>query len=152
MTDQSKQKIVDVSDEELIRLRDALLTKYGSYLKPGESLSIDAERTVEHSWASIVLERGQDLRVELEAAALPADTDRVWDANSELENVLDFLDVNLEEFFEEDRHARWHDDWRQYDYHDSVLRFRGSIVKPGLEALADEWLAGAEDSNRKDFD
>lgn len=157
MTDHhdDERKVAALTPREQAQLRDALSSKFGAHLRPGESLAIDVERGEERCRASIVLEDADaSFRFELEVVALASDADdsSKWDPAAEMENVLDLLDVSLEDYFAEERTPRFHDDWRVYDYRGAKLRLRGQTTRPDLEALADQWLAAGGDPGRKDFD
>lgn len=146
-----KKKVEPVTPEELLSLRDALSGKYGAYLRPGEWLTLDAERTKEHAWATITLETSdQTERLELECASVPGDVEDAdeWDAATMFDLVIDLLDAQLENWFDDERLPRFHDDWRVYDFEGNQLRFRGLRTRPDLEALADAWLESGGDPTR----
>lgn len=137
-------EIPAVSAADLGKLRDALSIRYGAKLRPGEVLTVDAERSAEQCWARIEIALADNsYQLEVEAAAVPDDVsaESSWDPVAAFELVLDLLDAQLDEYFDGDRFARWHEDWRIYEFEGSHLRFRGREARPDLEALADAWLA-----------
>ena len=140
----SKQDVTPLSAKELGKVRDAISSQFGHYLKPGETLTVDAERDNKQCWARLEIGTADDsFSLELEAAALPSDApfDAKWDAEARFDDVVDMLDAQLADYFENERHALFHDDWRIYDFEGAVLRFRGRESRPALESLADAWLA-----------
>ena len=142
------KNVAPVSPADLLQLRDALSMKFGVYLRPGEGLSLDADRSAEHAHAVVVLTSSDETSfVEVEAASVPEDQDAPaeWDAEEALVLVIDLIDIHLEEFFEEERVPRFHDDWRPYDLEGQHLRLRGVHTRPQLDALADAWLAAGGD-------
>lgn len=137
--------VAPVTPEERATIRDAISSKYGTRLRPGESLSANVERTPEHCWARVIVEAADEtFRLELEAAAVRSDEDdpKQWKPEERFQQVLDLIDLQLNTFFEEDRTPRFHDDWRVYNLTEGGvdLRFRGKQRRPDLEALADQWL------------
>lgn len=134
-------KVKPVDADELSEIRDALSQQFGRYLQPGESMTIDAERDEEKCWARVVLATADDsFQLELEAVSLPGDDDGKWDPVARFDDVIDLLDANLDEYFEEERHHFFHDDWRLYTFENATLRFRGAETRPDIDALADAWL------------
>ncbi len=131
-----------VTEDERKRINQATATKYSLNLQPGESLELDVERDAEHGNVRVTLTNNDDtLRVELEAAVLSSDEHLAPPSIEErLYVAIDFVDAMLESYFE-DRDTRYHSDWRIYDFEHAQVRFRGSITRPNLEALADAWLA-----------
>lgn len=138
-----RDKVAPVTDKEQLRLREAIAAKFGYRLRAGETLSVDVERTRDHAWATVIIEVPDDsFRLECEAVSQPDDQpdDTNWDAVEQLQLALDLIDAQLEQYFDEERAMRFHDDWRIYDFEEWKLRFRGAERRPELEALADQWL------------
>ncbi len=149
-SDDDSSKVDPVTPEEHATIRDALSSKFGARLRPGESLSVDLERDGEHVWGQVILDAADDtFRLELEAAAVRSDepNPKKWDPMERFQMVLDLLDLQLNTFFEEERTARFHDDWRIYKLEETGpdLRFRGRQRRPDLDALADQWLKAGGD-------
>lgn len=147
--EQDKPAIQPISAEELGKIRDAMSGRYGLKLKPGEALTVNAERSAEQCWVRIEIETADgSYLLEAEVAALPSDVPAVstWEPLQAFDDALDLLDEQLHDYFENDRFAKWHDDWRVYDFEGANLRFRGRESRPDLEALADAWLAGNADN------
>lgn len=145
---ESNLKVEPVSPKELLAMRNALAAKYGARLRAGESLAVDAERAKDHVWVQIVIEAtDQTFRLEFEAASVPADATDGWVAPKRFDLALDLADSKLEEYFENDRFAKLHDDWRFYEFDGVELRFRGVERRPHLDQLADQWLEAATETD-----
>lgn len=138
-----KSVVRPVSAEELAQLHEALATRHGARLKPGEGITVRAERLPEHVAAVLVLASADDaMRLELEAAVIPDDDHKaVATPDEQLDAAVDFCDAMLTEFLDNDRFGNFHDDWRLYDFDDLVVRFRAQLTHPNIDALADAWLA-----------
>lgn len=124
-------------------IRQTLLSRFGAFLKPGEQLSIDAEKSSEYVFATLAVEApDRTFRVEVDGAYLAADQGQEVLAAPEhmLELVIEFLKMQLYEFFRTDREERFHIDWRKYPVERGTIRFRGQITRPALEEEADELL------------
>lgn len=124
-------------------IRQALMQRFSAFLKPGESLEIEAEHSAEYIWARIRLARvDESFQLDVEASILEADQkDRgAWDATRYLELGIEFLKLQLYEFFRQDRDERFHIDWRIYPVEAVVVRFRGLISMPSVEREADALL------------
>ena len=139
-----------LSAAELGKIRDALSVRYGLKLEAGELLAVDAERTKEQCWSRVEISKADgSYLLEVECASLPSDaaSSKSWTPIAAFDVVVDFLDSQLFEYFEDGRFARWHDDWRLYELDGHTVRFRGRESRPDLEALADQWLATADDAD-----
>lgn len=134
-----------LSRDELANIEDAVVAKYGAFLKPGEWISIDVTQDKVHCHTTMFLENPDGgERLELESVVLDSDNDNIEPAlnmKARFDHSIDFLDSQLESFFEDDRHPRFHDDWRLYQLDAVIVRFRGRRRHPDLEQLADQWLA-----------
>ena len=144
MTTEEKQEHL-LTKEEMANIEAAVIAKYGPRLKPGEWLSIDVKQDRTQCHAVIYLECQDDTeRLELESVVLQSDNDdSKLDMASRFDHAIDFLDRQLERYFENDRFERFHDDWRRYDFESIVVRFRGAIRNPAVDQLADQWLASS---------
>ncbi len=150
MTSNTK-KLGPVDESEIARIHEALIAKYGVQLKPGESLSLDVERSNEHAHATLILASADDgFRLEMEAALLESDETDGFEVKPEERHLkaVDFIDVMLEEYFAEDRHIRFHDDWRVAEWESALVRSRGVERRPHLEAMADAWLEAGGDPEK----
>lgn len=137
------KELADLEPKEVARINEALIAKYGVKLEPGESLSLDIERSSEHAHAQLTLSNADDtFRLELEAAILESDETEGSEVVPSARHLIavDFLDAILEEYFSEDRHANFHDDWRVLEFETTNVRFRGGERRPSIEAMADAWL------------
>lgn len=124
-------------------IRQALTARFAAFLKPGESLQIDAEKSAEYVYGTIVVTSADDsFRLDLEASILAADqkAEKLDNPERFLELSIEFLKLQLYEFFRQDRQERFHIDWRLYPVEKATIRFRGQIRKPSLEREADELL------------
>lgn len=124
-------------------IRQALTTRFSAFLKPGEGLEVDAERSEDYVYGTIAVTSADDaFRLDVEAAILAADqSQKVFDdPDAYLELALEFLKLKLYDFFRQDRKERFHVDWRLYPVEKATIRFRGQIRKPSLEQAADDLL------------
>ncbi|QED26007.1 hypothetical protein FRD01_01770 [Microvenator marinus] len=135
----------DSTKENGRKINEALIAKYGAYLRPGEAMAAVLDITEEYALVRVVLAATDEsfrfeiagaLEFEVEHKA-EVDEAEAWSV------VLDFLDLQLEEFFESDRVLVTHEDWRVYEYLGYSLKFQGIHRKPELEKLADQWLRDA---------
>lgn len=146
-----KKELPQLEDKEIARINQALIAKYGVQLKPGESLSLDVERSHEHAHATLTLSNADDtFRLELEAALLESDeTDQTEVVPSGRHLIaVDFIDTVLDEYFAEDRHGVFHEDWRMMEFESALVRFRGRDRRPQIEAMADAWLEANGDPEK----
>lgn len=146
----SKQKkgLEPLDSGEIAKVNEALIARFGVQLRPGESLSLDVERSQEHALATLSLSNADDsFQLELEAAVLETDEAEETKVNPASRHLIavDYLDTVLEEYFSADRHYRFHDDWRVVDFESTAVRFRGVERRPHLEATADAWLEAGGD-------
>ena len=126
-------------------IRQALTARFSAFLKPGESLEVDAEKSADYVYGTItVTSADKSFRLDIEAAILAADqaTGELGEPDAYLELALEFLKLQLYEFFRQDRQERFHIDWRLYPTEKATIRFKGQIRKPTLEHEADELLDG----------
>src|SRR5690554_7647196 len=75
-------------------VRQALMQRFSAFLKPGESLDIEAEHSAEYVWARIRLSRADEsFQLDVEASILQADQKGVelWDPQRFLELDIEFL-------------------------------------------------------------
>jgi hypothetical protein len=125
-------------------IRQALTARFSAFLKPGEALRIDAERSQDYVYATVAVTSADDsFRLDLEAAITAADqkVEALDDPDASLELAIEFLKLQLYEFFRQDRQERFHIDWRLYPVERATIRLRGEIRKPSLEQRADQMLA-----------
>lgn len=128
-------------------IRQSLMQRFSAFLKPGEKLDIEAEQSAEYVWARIRMTRvDESFQLDIEASILAADQKggAAWDATRYLELGIEFLKLQLYEFFRQDRDERFHVDWRIYPVETLILRFRGQITKPSVEREADALLEVSE--------
>lgn len=134
-------------------IRQALTARFAAFLKPGESLELDAEKSDEYVYGTIVVTSADDsFRLDLEASILAADQQvkALDNPDGFLELALEFLKLQLYEFFRQDREERFHVDWRKYPVEKAVIRFRGQIRKPSLEREADALLEDEDSAAQSD--
>ncbi|MGM0555641.1 MAG: hypothetical protein ACQEVA_04595 [Myxococcota bacterium] len=128
-------------------IRQTLISRFGAFLKPGERLEIDAERSSEYVYSTLAVEAAdRTSRVEVEGSIIAADhgEETLDSPEHALELVIEFLKMQLYEFFRSDREERFHIDWRKYPVERGTIRFRGQITRPALEEKADELLDDQE--------
>ena len=127
-----------------LRRARALEIDYEAFLAPGERLNVRAEQSPKFIYAQLVLERAdRSLRLDLEAAFTEQDVEPGGDLpapDQALDLLMDYLKMQLYEYFRSDRTERFHADWRTYPYEDFVLRARGVQSSPRLETLANDLL------------
>lgn len=131
-------------------IRQTLISRFGAFLKPGEQLDIDAEKADSYVFATLAVEAaGRTFRVEVEGSILAADQgdEKLVAQDQMLELVIEFLKMQLYEFFRSDREERFHIDWRKYPVERGVIRFRGQVTRPALEDEADELLDEPESTS-----
>lgn len=124
-------------------IRQALMARFSAFLKPGESLEIDAELADEYVWAIIrLVSADESFQLDVEASILAADQGarQLEEAEKYLEMVIEFLKLQLYDYFRQDRDERFHIDWRIYQVQQFNVRFRGQIRQPTLEEQADALL------------
>lgn len=135
--------MTDLTKNEVGKINDALIAKYGGYLRPGEAMAAIVDTTEEYSLVRIVLS-SEMIRAEFAAAIEFEDAHKTEVVQEDAwSTALDFLDLQLEEFFQSDRLLILHEDWRVYDYLGLKVKFQGLNRRPNLEAIADQWLREA---------
>jgi hypothetical protein len=142
-TAEAERDVETLAPRQKQLIRQALTTRFAAFLKPGESLEIDAEKSEEYVYATIAVRSADDsFRLDLEGSILAADQDKKKLESPELylELTIEFLKLQLYEFFRQDRQERFHIDWRLYPVEKATIRLRGEIRKPSLEREADELL------------
>ncbi|QDG54600.1 hypothetical protein FIV42_28795 [Persicimonas caeni] len=147
-TSQGEREVELLAPRQKQLIRQALTARFSAFLKPGESLELDAEQSEDYVYGTIaVTSADESFRLDLEASILAADqkAEKLDSPERFLELALEFLKLQLYEFFRQDRQERFHVDWRLYPVEKATIRFRGQIRKPSLEREADA-LLGEEDS------
>jgi len=143
-----EREVETLTAEEQRRIRNAMEFRFGGYLRPGESIAIDAEKNDEYVYSEVTLEAADEsLRVELEAAVLAADqgVEVFADPREALDLAFEFLKLQLYDYFKQERGERFHVDWRHYTIEQTDVRFRGRIRRPKLEREADAMLEDWEE-------
>jgi hypothetical protein len=146
----NQREVERLERQERQSLHDSLMFRFDAYLRPGESLTVDAERSDEYVYTQVVLESADEtLRLELEASVLAADqqVESFADPQEALDLAFEYLKIRLREFFTGDRQERFHVDWRIYEVEGTAVRFRGELRKPEIEKRADELLDEADDQS-----
>ena len=153
-TEAGERRVETFSSDERRRIENAMNFRFNAYLKPGESISVDAEVDDEYIYTELTLEAADEsFRLELESAVLAADQGGETFAapGDALDQAFEFLKLRLYEFFQSSRTERFHIDWRHYTVNQTAVRFRGKMRKPELETRADDLLDDA-DFDESDFD
>lgn len=148
MTDSStggeKRQVDKLAPRQRQLIRQALVARFGAFLKPGESIDIDAEKSDEYVYARVeVASADETFKLGVEAAVLAADQERLERLDPPerfLELTIEFLKLQVYEFFRRDRDERFHVDWRLYPVDTATIRFRGQVRRPELERRADALL------------
>lgn len=142
-TSEDERDVVLLAPRQKQLIRQALTARFSAFLKPGESLELDAEKSDDYVYGTIaVTSADKSFRLDLEASILAADQkqEKLDNPDGFLELTLEFLKLQLYEYFRQDRQERFHIDWRLYPVEKATIRFRGQIRKPSLEREADELL------------
>jgi len=135
--------MTELTKSEVGKINDALIAKYGGYLRPGEAMAAIVDTTEEYSLVRIVLS-SESIRAEVAAAIEFEDAHKSEVIEEDAWTIaLDFLDLQLEEFFQSERALIMHEDWRVYDFLGFKVKFQGLNRRPNLEAMADQWLRDA---------
>lgn len=155
MTDQIKRREPEqkLAPGERLSLSRSMTRDHEAFLAPGERFAVDAEvgkqgsqGAPEYVWAQLLLGRPDDsFRLEMEAAMVPGDQEPgviFPEAELAMETLFAMLRVRLYDYFRQDRHALFHDDWRMQPFGEWAVRFRASQSNPGLDAQADALLDG----------
>lgn len=150
MTEQNQAKPprFSLSDSEKLAMARALNRDYEAFLAPGEKFTTLSEADASYVHAQIVLTSADaHSRLDIEAVIIPQDLssqqERLEDrAFADL--LFDFLRIQLYEFFRQDRHMRFHLDWRVFPFEGYPVRLRGAVTQPDLIAQADALLEQVE--------
>lgn len=132
-----------LAPQDCARLARALSRDFEAFLAPGERFAVQGEVGEGFVYAQLVLSRpDRSFQLDLEAVAVEQDHSdgEVPTGKEGIALLLEFLRLQLYEFFRQDRHQRFHIDWRGYLYEGASLRFRGSLRSPQLEEQADALL------------
>ena len=138
-----QRDVETLTAEEHKRIKNAMMYRFGAYLRPGESIAIDAEKGKEYVFSQLTLGAADgSFELELEASVLAADqgVEEFAEPGDALDLAFEFLKLRLYEFFQTDRTERFHIDWRHYTARNTDVRFRGEMRRPELEERADELL------------
>jgi hypothetical protein len=132
------------ADDERTEANTMLTNDLGSSLRPGERISVDG-------WLDAEM-----LTVELEIADPKREEVHRFEAGYELDDnakmtivearpfLVEFLHAAATDYLRDERWPRPHLPWKGYDFRGTELFMRGSVMNEHLEAMADEWLAKAE--------
>lgn len=130
-------------------IEQTLLRELGGSLQPGEAFTIGGELDAERLVVTLELadpEREQVLVVEAgyEVDAEPSPGRKPFDLVEARAHAVEFLFSWMHDHLRDDRWPRPHGDWKEYTFRAQKVFLRGSVVNERLEAMADEWLAKAE--------
>ncbi|MFB6263165.1 MAG: hypothetical protein ABEL76_05990 [Bradymonadaceae bacterium] len=146
-TEIGERNVETLDREERRRIKQAVMFRFEAYLKPGETISVDAEREDEYVYSQLNVEaRDDSFELELEAAVLAADQgmETFESPQRQLDVAFEFLKQKLYEFFQSERREQFHPDWRHYTVEARAVRFRGRLRRPELERRADELLDSSQ--------
>lgn len=144
-----------VKGKRLALIESSIGARFRAFLKPGESLSVEAEKTDEYVWGKLLLETADDsFEFELEGALLGSDQSqqKIYEHERKLEIVFEFLKRQFYEFFRTDRRETFHLDWKLYHLDEATVRFRAQTRKPRLEDRADTILETGDTPSDDDRD
>ena len=146
-TKAGEREVETLTADERKRIKNAMMYRFGAYLRPGERIEIAAEKGTEYVNSELTLEAADNsFRLDLEVAILAADqgVEEFVDPGEALDLGFEFLKLRLYEYFKQERNERFHVDWRHYTVRQTDLRFRGQMRRPELEDRADEILDDEE--------
>ena len=131
---------------ERLALSEALSRDYEAFLAPGEKIAVRARYDAGWSWAHLALASADGtFRLDLEAGFSQEDFEAGMEqpkGRAVASKLIEFLRVQLYEFFRQDRGERPPVDWRLYAYEGLPVRYRGERSSPALEQAADALLGG----------
>ena len=148
----AERDVQKVAPRDRLRLEHALMGRFAAYLRPGESLALDAEKAGDFVFVQLELAAAdRSFELTLEAAILAQDQgdETLDDPQAHVELALEFLKMQLYEYFRGDRATRFHPDWQLYPVDRATIRFHGQMRRPELEARADRML-DADDADGLD--
>ena len=129
-------------------IKSSIKARFSAFLKPGERLEIDAERSIEYVWGQIRLfSADESYEFLLEGAIIASDQDNKEPIHAEdraLDVAFEFLKRQFYEFFRSDRSETFHKQWKLYPVDEATIRFRAIERRPDLEQRADEILDDPE--------
>jgi len=136
------------SPMERMAMAQALERDYEALLAPGERFAVEVVRTPELLHARVTLSSADgSFRLTVEAGVVEGDfddPDQRPQGKDGAALVIEFVRLNLFEFFRSDRTHRFQPDWQVFGYQSLPFRLRGQVTSPSLEAEADRLLADAE--------
>ncbi|MEM1350201.1 MAG: hypothetical protein AAGI01_16700 [Myxococcota bacterium] len=136
------------SPMERMAIAQALERDYEAFLAPGERFGVDVVHTDTLIHARVTLTSAdRSFELTLEAGVVADDYDDPSGRPSGKEGaalVVEFLRLNIFEFFRSDRTHRFQPDWYVFGYQGLPFRLRGQVTSPSLEDEADRLLADAE--------
>lgn len=141
--DRAEREVQKVAPRERMKLEQALMGRFAAYLRPGESLTLDAEKAADFVFVQLELAAAdKSFELTLEAAILSQDQgeEALDDPQAHVELALEFLKMQLYEYFRSDRAQRFHIDWQLYPVERATIRFHGELRRPKLDAQADRML------------
>ena len=119
-------------------LSQALTRDHEAFLRPGERVRVEAQQ--EHDAVSVtvlVTAADRTFSLRLEAALFHGDNPGGRRGKEAFASIMEFLRLQLYEFFRVDRGARFPLEFQPIEYDGALFRFRGERTNPALEAEAD---------------
>ncbi len=126
-------------------LSQALTRDHEAFLRPGERVRVEGNQ--EHDAVSPTLRittADRAFHLQLEAALHHGDNPTGRRGKEAFAAIMEFLRLQLYEFFRLDRGVRFPLEFKPIEYDGALFRFRGERSNPALEAQADALLDGAE--------
>ena len=147
--DRQEAPPVVVTQGALRQIERRLKVRLRAFFRPGERIRIEIEDEADFVFARLSLvSAAKDHQLDLEAAVIEQDQDHRFveatTSRARLLGAIEFLAAQLEDYFRGDRQARFHIDWRLYDFEAATIRFRGQHRRPNLEEKATSLLEEKE--------
>ena len=146
MTNQNPAPQFTLSRALHAQLAQSLRQDFEAFLAPGEKFRVQATtQGLGHSEVTLVL-HSPTPQLELTLHAMLRAQDQpeaavLWEGPEEaLDLLLEFLRLQLHEFFRQDRAHRPEPSWHTVQWHGMELRFAGTLSSPEIEAQADALL------------
>ncbi len=144
MTEQNEQGIDALNALERLALSEALSRDYEAFMAPGEKIAVRARLDEGWAWAHLALASADGtFRLDLEAGFSEEDFEGGLEmpvGRAGTSKLIEFLRVQLYDFFRMDRGERPPVDWSLYSYDDVPVRYRGERSSPALDEAANALL------------
>ncbi|MEE2961583.1 MAG: hypothetical protein VYA34_12640 [Myxococcota bacterium] len=127
------------SEIERADIIEVLTDRWNDHMNDDENFSIAADAL--GTEVVVRLDLGDVKADYLYKIEVGIDHDRFSLSRSEaLDVLLNVIDVYLEDYLTEGRRSNLPINWRPSEYDRMEIQIRGELLRPRLEAMADEWL------------